>query len=362
MRNLIFAALFFFTLNSGAQAAEFTLSPNDSIQEAINNASNGDIINLSAGKFKESFELSGKAITIRGQGASTLLQGNRFKAAITINQDEGRDTIIENITFTKGLRAGAITIDKAAATIRKSYFYKNRSRGDGSAILIFETNSNGDSALITNNVFFRNKTRSFKPGNVAHTIRVIDASPEIINNSFIANDRAAVYITGLSRSIIMNNVFSYMGMIKAPERRNPQNFSLKEQRGRALFLENLKGGSNIQVSYNISYGHKTADAYIQEEDFSFSSLEENSVAFLTVSNNINAEPGFGNASFNKKATSILKLETANLSSDSIARNAGNPDPAYNDFDASQNDIGATGGATPFSFSSLPRTRKNGSIR
>jgi parallel beta-helix repeat protein len=338
-------------LSSQAYAAEISVSPGESIQTAINGASDGDTINLAAGVYKESFSFKGKAIMLHGSGKETILKGTNFKTAITFNEDETNDSIVENITFNRGLRAGSIIIDQAAPTIRQCWFYKNKSIGAGNSIFVFGTNSSNQSAVITNNVFYKNKTRSFKPGNIAHTVYVDDSSPTINNNTFVSNDRSGVYVRGLSAPLITSNIFAYMGTIKGPERKKPSNFDEKEKRGRAVYIENLQGGSNVQLTYNISFGQNISDVYIQGTDFSFTALEASPVSFVTTNNNLVVNPGLSGITLNKKSK-VKSLSSEALSASSPAINAGNPDEAFNDADSSRNDIGATGGPKPFSFTSL----------
>jgi parallel beta-helix repeat protein len=332
-------------------AAEISLSSEDSIQNAISSSSDGDIIVLAPGFYKQNFSFNGKAITLRGSGKETVIKGTDFTAAATFNQDEGNDSVIENMTFFKGLRAGSIIIDQAAPTIRGCWFYKNQSIGAGNSIFVFGKNSANESAVINNNVFYKNKTRSFKPGNIAHTIYVDDSSPTINNNTFLSNDRSGVYVRGLSAPLITSNIFAYMGTIKGPERKKEDNFGEKEKRGRAVYIENLQGGSNVQLTYNISFGQNISDVYIQGTDFSFTTLDENPISFVTTNNNIVADPVLSGITLNKNSK-VRSFSSADLGSSSPAINAGNPDEAFNDADDSRNDIGATGGPTPFSFTSL----------
>lgn len=334
-----------------ANAATISVGPNDSIQTAINSSSNGDVLNIAAGIYKESFHFNGKAVTLRGSGKETVIKGSAFKAAITLNSNEGPDSVIENMTFFKGLRSGSIVIDQAAPTIQQCWFYKNKSIGTGNSIYIFGVNDNNESPIITNNVFYKNKTRSVKPGNIAHTVYINDSSPTVNNNTFISNDRSAVYVKGLSAPLITSNIFAYMGTVKGPERKKSQNFGEKELRGRAVYIENLQGGSNVQLTYNISFGNNISDVYIQGSDFSFTTLDENPVSFVTTNNNIVADPGLSGITFNKKGK-VKQLTNVSLNSSSPAINAGNPDEAFNDSDSSRNDIGATGGSTPFNFIDL----------
>ena len=332
------------------QAIEIAVAAGESIQKAIDSANDGDVILLAGGIFKESFSFKGKAITLRGSGRDTFLKGTKFRPAITFNSDEGHNSIVEKITFTKGVRAGAIIIDQAAPTIRKCWFYKNRSIGSGSAIYVFGTDTSNESAIITNNVFYKNKTRSIKPGNIAHTIYVQDSSPTINNNTFIANDRSGVYVKGLSAPLVTSNIFSYLGQVKAPERKKLSSTGEKEKRGRAVYIENLQSGSNVEISYNISFGNKIGDVYIQGTDFSFSELQEAPVSFVTTNGNLNVDPLISGISLKtKKPNRIKKLASVSLDSSSPAIDAGNPDAQFRDGNTSRNDIGATGGDTPFTF-------------
>lgn len=75
------------------------------IQAAINNANNGDTIELAPGTYHEAIDLQGKAIRIRGgEGAeNTIIDASGLgTSAVTATSGEGSSTILEGVTMTGG--------------------------------------------------------------------------------------------------------------------------------------------------------------------------------------------------------------------------------------------------------------------
>lgn len=184
----------FFSL-SPAVASELSVDTTDSLQAAIDSAKDGDVINLARGIYKESFNFKGKAITLRGSGKNTVLEGARFKPTITFNHNESNSSIIENLSFNRGLKTANVIIDKAAPTIQNCWFHKDKKNDATNAIYIFGTNSNNQSPVIAGNIFYKESGESLQTGSSSEIIKVQSSSPEINDNTFITNrEKALSYI------------------------------------------------------------------------------------------------------------------------------------------------------------------------
>lgn len=68
------------------QAVTIPVSPGESVQAAIGIAQPGDIVSLAAGEFNEDLDFLGKAITVVGTGASTVLRGSGSGPVVTLER------------------------------------------------------------------------------------------------------------------------------------------------------------------------------------------------------------------------------------------------------------------------------------
>ena len=114
------------------------------IQQAIDVAVNGDEIVVSPGTYNESIDLLGKAITVRsemGAPATTIDASGLNTAAVVFQSGETTSTILEGFTLTGGIgvqvgserRGGAIWMMMSDPTIRRCVFTGNTA-DDGGAM------------------------------------------------------------------------------------------------------------------------------------------------------------------------------------------------------------------------------------
>jgi len=127
-------------LTSSASAQTTIHVPADvpTIQGAIQSASDGDIILVASGTYRENIDFLGKAITVEGaSAATTILQGGSAPGAVVkFISGEGRGSVLSNFTIQGGVPAavpdaGGILIYRASPTIRNNIIQKNTGCGIG---------------------------------------------------------------------------------------------------------------------------------------------------------------------------------------------------------------------------------------
>jgi parallel beta-helix repeat protein len=317
------------SLSSASFAAFVDVNPGESLQAAINSATAGDTIRLVAGIYQGNIDFKGKAITIRGLGKDSVIQGDGTRATVIFNSGEGSETLLDQVQITGGFRGGGILVESSSPHITRCWVINNRAIGAGSGIFIFGEDDNGNSAAFFNNVIALNKTRSARPGNIANAVQIESSSPSFINNTIIKNDHSAFFITGDSNPRITNNIIALNGFIDAPG--NPK------KRGRGIEMDNFFG--DLQVDHNLFYKNRLSDFTVDGEDLGKvdAVTEETLVGQgvnVTLAENLSADPEF---------VQIKALKNLRLDENSSAINAGDPDSLFNDLDDTRNDIGATGG-------------------
>jgi len=77
------------------------------IQAAIDDADDGDVIIIAQGRYEENIDFLGKAITLSSTSpnnpavvASTVIYGNGLDPVVSFNKGEGRDSILQGLTIT----------------------------------------------------------------------------------------------------------------------------------------------------------------------------------------------------------------------------------------------------------------------
>ena len=97
-------ALAVFQLPLRGQSVFLVPSPNHlTIQSAINAASNGDQVFVSAGTYVENIDFMGKAITVFGAGAGqSIIDGNQQGSCCVFQSGEGPSSILDGFTLTNG--------------------------------------------------------------------------------------------------------------------------------------------------------------------------------------------------------------------------------------------------------------------
>ena len=365
------------------QAATYSVFSGQSIQTKIDAASNGDTVAIFGGSYTENLTVSkdvrlqlvaGQTVTLAGNITFSGLNnaytfgnfnfGGQSDKAITINNCKSFTlssvkSSIGNIVvtgsncyanvFNSTLGSGAITVsDQATAdfarctvtgnvtvssTVKRATFSRCTVTEaiDSSATItcvaystlrFFRQRGNGKAYLVGNTINERNY--SVDRG-MTWTIEAFDSSRIFLKNNIIrqgssgnySSNEEAVRISSLAQLEALNNVIydytdGYYGW------------------GRAIRLE---GSTGSLISSNIGYT-------IQNE-FVIGPFANNSVTYnlsqtgesggVLLQNRVNADPAFVNT------TDFV------LGPTSPARNAGDPDPRFNDIDGTRNDMGIYGG-------------------
>ena len=131
-------------LPSMSLAATIHVGPGDSIQDAINASSSGDLIAVAAGTYNENIDLGGKDISLNGTGpGSSIIDGGGSGTVVMLDNGETSNTIIDGFTIRNGSNTfgGGITIHQSSPTLTNLTVSGNTATTKGGGIWIFN-NSN----------------------------------------------------------------------------------------------------------------------------------------------------------------------------------------------------------------------------
>ena len=318
MKLLFSLPLFVFFLSSILYADTFTVNPGESIQAAINQANDGDDIQVNNGTYNENINFLGKNIKVVSTGPQTIINGTALGPVVTFENAEQAGAVLDSFMITGGnaTNGGGIKIDGSSPTILRNIVIKNKSSDGGSGIYV----TNSATPLIMNNVIARNKL-SGKAGD-PHGIQVISASPVIINNTIAYNDSNGIFIQGsTSNATVMNNVIARNGKIR--------NGNAIKGRGICEF------DGNSLIMFNLFFKNAVS-AFIAQNgrDFGRITKAQRKLNEARIQNNKD-----GNPRFKRQRKNNFNLRKRK----SRAKNKGNPALEYNDKDGSRNDIGFSGG-------------------
>ena len=139
MKKFILPLVALFFLDSNIFAATTHVDVNGfgdftTIQQAIDNAQDHDVIIVSQGTYNENIDLNGKTITLTSTDPcdnnvvlSTIINGNNSGSCITINKTEGSETAIKGFLITNGAasQGGGINCSGTSPTISNCSFTSN---------------------------------------------------------------------------------------------------------------------------------------------------------------------------------------------------------------------------------------------
>ena len=173
-------------LASNAAAGIINVGPGDSIQAAINGASDGDEVIVAPGTYFEAIDFIGKQITVRsadGPDATTIDGTGNFHVVQCVS-GEGSDTILDGFTITGGNANGAAADNAgggmlnsgSSPTVTNCVFSGNTAVVGGGMY-----NTGGSAPTVTNCTFSGNT--ALVGGGMANS----GSSPTVTNCTFSGN-------------------------------------------------------------------------------------------------------------------------------------------------------------------------------
>jgi N-acetylneuraminic acid mutarotase len=184
------------------------------IQQAIDAASNGDVVLVSPGFYNEHLNYKGKAITVQSVAGpeKTIIDGsNTTGAVVTFQTSEGPQSVLSGFTVQHGSDSfgGGAKLSGSSPTISQNIFRNNSQSAGGFGAAI---GGNGASPIIERNTFQANTCDTqFSSGVVSF---VNTSSPKINNNIFVSNPCRAINLSlpdGTSPLVSYNTIVQNSG-------------------------------------------------------------------------------------------------------------------------------------------------------
>jgi len=289
------------------------------IQSAIDTATTGDIIQVSAGTYRENIRLK-EGIILRGAGADTTTIDGGGKGNVV---EGAKGAVIEGFTITNSGKKGKTgdVMDVGISTKHAPMTIANcRVVGNNAGIRTYFSPSN-----IVNNIVADNKV---------YGIYLLYSDSSVKNNIVYNSGSYGIYNSYSNPEVINNTVFkNFDGVYSEVSRVVVRNNIVVNNNGAGIRWaespEAQKGvGSVVSVEpilfYNLVWGNK--------RDY------------------VNVSPGKGDVSKDPLLVDMARGD-ARLKTGSPAINAGNRDEGDNDPDGTRNDIGAYGG--PLALEKIP---------
>ncbi len=301
---------------TAAHAGTLPVPPGSSIQAAIDVARDGDVVEVAAGTFTGDVDFTGKAITVRGSGPTTVVRGTGTGPVVRFTSGEGADSVLDGVTITGGVadQGGGILVVDASPTVQRTIVAGNAARRQGSGIYLERS-----AARVTNNLFVYNHAVDPRAGD-PHTVQLLDAAVRLVNNTIAYGDSNGLLIRGGGAAVeVRNNVFAANGARVAGD-----------VRGRGIC--DFSSGAVIQ--YNLFHRNRRAALLSGTgDDYRRVRQAERAIADPRLAFNVDGAPRFANP----------RLGVFDLGMRSRARGAGDPASAFANPDGSRNDVGVTGG-------------------
>lgn len=322
------AAALLATMLPGAGLADTVPVPlGQSIQDAIDNATAGDRIELEIGTYDEDITFGGKAVHVVGAGpGNTVIRGTGTGPVVTFDSGEGPDSILDSVTVTGGAatRGGGVLIQTSSPTVIRCWITENSASAQGSGVFV-----GGDASprIFNNLITYNVHTGSGDP----HAIEVIDATPAVVNNTIVRNDSNGLITRGTAAPLVLNNIFAWNGSKVG-----------KRKRGRGIC--DFTPGSTV-ILYNNFHKNRIAAVLREGRDWKkVKWLDRNNFEDPDIGENRDGNPRFNRKP--KKNPDKMSYDDFGLkpkSRNAKALNRGHPDDGCSDLSGGQNSMGHTGG-------------------
>jgi len=348
-------------VQESACAANYNIFSGQSIQTKINSATNGDTITIYAGLYSENLTISGKDVRLlRPASQSVSLSGNITFSGITnpytfsgftIGGMTDKTLTIENcpkmsvyavtmpagnvsvtgsnttVDFARCTITGNVTVSTGAERISivRSTVTESLDSSAKETLVAYSTlrwfrqRSTGQAILIGNTLNERGAEngRTVEIYESATVMALNNIIRDGANGAWYQSDTSAFWVGGGASLTAFNNViFNYSGY-----------------RGDRGFYFDPNRSTVSQISSNIGYS-------IQDE-FLYGSFN-----YINAFNNLSSTGSGGGVYLaSHLTTDPAFVDTTDfvLGPTSPARNAGDPDPRFNDIDGTRNDMGIFGG-------------------
>jgi len=132
----------------------------DTIQEAVNAAEDGDVVEVKPGTYQENVDLQGKKITLTGSDpgdeevvADTVLEGKGDGPVVTFQECQGSE--LRGVTVTGGsgkkleidkkgrVAGGGVLVTESSATVLSNNIIKDNSTAWGGGVAVYESRETG---------------------------------------------------------------------------------------------------------------------------------------------------------------------------------------------------------------------------
>ncbi|MHC1635626.1 MAG: right-handed parallel beta-helix repeat-containing protein [Candidatus Methanospirareceae archaeon] len=186
---LTFLAIVAFTSSAGA-ATTWHVYPGDSIQDAVNNANNGDIIYVHAGTYTENVIIMFKRLTLIGDGMDKVVvqAASPSKSVFTILHAEGVNITGFTVTGATSSAAGIRLWNCSQCTVSDNKVLNNRW-----GIAIGSSNNNA----VINNI---------ASDNLVHGIMLHSSSDDnTVTGNILSNNQYGIFIINSNHNLIYNN-------------------------------------------------------------------------------------------------------------------------------------------------------------
>jgi Periplasmic copper-binding protein (NosD) len=322
------AALLALPLTGGA--VTLLVEPGESIQDAIDAAADGDVVSVAAGVYDEDINLRGKAISVVGTGADSVIRGSGTGPVVTIASGEGTDTVVDSFTITGGSarQGGGVYVAGASPILLRNVITGNLARVRGSGVYLEASNAR----LYNNLIVYNGHAGSGDP----HGVEIVNASPWLVNNTIAYGDSNGIIIRGASAPLIMNNVIARNGSVE-------EDGSL---RGRGIC--DFSVGGTATIHYNVFHRNRVGALLTDGTDYGRIRYAQQNVPPPRLLENRDGSPGFRGPRLSDPDRAVLP-DGFHLDPErrSAAIDSGNPEPIHDDLDGTRNDAGFTGG--PFAM-------------
>lgn len=280
------------------------------IQDAIDVASSGEVVCVSADSYTEDLTFTGQDITVRGidGAANTHLYGvavGSYESVVTVESGESDAAVLEGFTVHPTTEARGVTVTWSSITLRN---------------LIIDCNEDGKYGLMLEAANGVSVSNTWIIDCSTYGVYAPAATDIHVNNLIVSGSGAAgLRVAGGGDVEVVNSVFyanRFNGVDVRDSDATVENSILVGHSEYALYV----GGSGA----TLTSGYNTFD------DNDIGSYSED---VRTTSGNSVEDPDFTNATG----------EDFTLRSSSPCINAGDPDSAMDDADGTRNDKGAYGG-------------------